>query len=110
MLRRHRLWNSLVEVERRYRLESAALLRDRWRSRIWRAARARLAELRQEIKSRRQAERKRTVEVSDLQVRNRPGETRADCRDRRRQRSAGARGLRSIRAVSSYWRRHGMKP
>jgi hypothetical protein len=68
MLRRHRLWNSLVEVESRYRLELESLLRDPVAEQDLAFARARLAELRQLIKSRRQAERKRTVEVSDLQV------------------------------------------
>ena len=68
MLRRHRLWNSLVEVERDYRSQLSAVLRDETSQSAVDAARDRLTALRCEIKARRRAERKRTVDVADLQV------------------------------------------
>ena len=68
MLRRHRLWNSLVEVERGYRSGLSAVLRDETSEIALSAARGRLADLRCEIKARRRAERKRAVDVADLQV------------------------------------------
>lgn len=67
MLRRNRLWNSLVEVERTYRRGLAAILRDEEGERGLAAARERLAALRSEIRARRQVERKRNVDVADLQ-------------------------------------------
>ena len=67
MLRRRRLWNSLVEVEHKYRLELNTVLSDPEAERDLEFARARLVALRMEIKSRRQAERKRAVDVADLQ-------------------------------------------
>ena len=67
MLRRHRLWNSLVEVERDYRSQLSAVLRDENSEIALAAARDRLAALRCEIKARRQIERKRAVDVTDLQ-------------------------------------------
>ena len=68
MLRRHRLWNSLVEVERDYRSQLSALLRDETSQIAVEAARDRLTALRCEIKARRRAERKRAVDVADLQA------------------------------------------
>ena len=52
MLRRHRLWNSLVEVERDYRSQLSAVLRDENSEIALAAARDRLAALRCEIKAR----------------------------------------------------------
>ena len=68
MLRRHRLWNSLVEIEHTYRSGLAALLQDPATEQELVAARSRLAELRAAIKSRRQIERRFAVDVADLQV------------------------------------------
>jgi hypothetical protein len=67
MLRRHRLWNLLVEVERAYRADFLAILRDETSEQELNEARDRLAALRLEIKTRRRAERKRGVDVGDLQ-------------------------------------------
>src|SRR5262245_31649252 len=68
MLRRHRLWNSLVEVERDYRSQLSAVLRDETSEMALASARRRLVDLRSEIKMRRRAERRRAVDVADLQV------------------------------------------
>ncbi len=67
MLRRRRLWNSLVEIERDYRSRISAVLRDETTEQHLSAARDRLSTLRSEIKARRRAERKRGVNISDLQ-------------------------------------------
>ena len=68
MLRRHQLWNSLVEVERNYRSRLSAVLRDETAENAVEAACGRLTALRCEIKTRRRVERKRAVEVADLQA------------------------------------------
>jgi hypothetical protein len=67
MQRRRRLWNSLVEIERDYRARISAVLRDENTEQHLSAARDRLAALRSEIKARRRAERKRGVDIADLQ-------------------------------------------
>jgi hypothetical protein len=67
MMRRRRLWNSLVEVERDYRSRVSAVLYDETTESHLAAARDRLAALRSEIKARRRAERKRGVDIADLQ-------------------------------------------
>lgn len=66
MLGRHRLWNALVAVEREYRSQRALTLRDEAADRELEALSGRLAGFRQEIKARRQAARKRNVDISDL--------------------------------------------
>ena len=68
MARRHRLWNSLVEVERDYRSQLSAVLRDETSESAVEAARGRLTALRCEIKARRRVERRRAVDAADLQA------------------------------------------
>jgi Putative transposase DNA-binding domain len=63
--RRHRLWNNLVEIDRSYRARVRDLLRDPVQDAID-AVKARIEELRGEIRRRRKAARKRTVELETL--------------------------------------------
>ena len=105
MLRRHRLWNSLVEVERDYRSQLSAVLRDETSETALASARDRLAALRCEIKARRQAERKRAVDVADLQAQiARVKIDLANC-NRCGQERQGAHVSPRTNIVFSYWRR-----
>src|SRR5215472_14724642 len=63
--RRHKLWNTLVELDRAFRARTRGLLRDELQDEID-ALRAHTGEIRHEIRLRRQRERKRTVDTSTL--------------------------------------------
>ena len=58
--RRHKLWNTLVELDRAFRARTRELLRDELQDKID-ALQAHIGEIRHEMRLRRQRERKRTV-------------------------------------------------
>lgn len=66
MFRRRRLWNALVEVERKHRAEVTGLLHDDSSDEKVKGLMAHLESLRLLISARRQSARKRSVEVTDL--------------------------------------------
>ena len=90
MSRRHRLWNTLVEIERAHNSEVLKVLSDRDVEEKVALARARLSVLHAEIRGRRQAARSREVDVSDLEgeillSKKLQNEAIADAKSRRRQ-------------------------
>src|SRR5438046_479762 len=68
MFRRNRLWNALVEVERRHCSESLHVLRDETAESAANEATENLSQLRSAIAARRKDARRRSVDIADLQA------------------------------------------